>query len=135
MKTFHTWISEARKKKLSDEEITKMYNALSSDAHVNKIKKEKEDSIDMQHQKRTSPRRPANEGYLRIQERGRTYSIMLNWRGKPIQLHMFFPKFTRPSKAEIAFEVRKAYPNAIILYFDPARNDPTKPLLFSGQEK
>ena len=97
------------------------------------IKKQKEDSIDMQHQRRTSPRRPANEGYLRIQERGRTYSIMLNWRGKPIQLHMFFPKFTRPTKAEITFEVRKVYPNATVLYFDPAPNDPTKPLMFAGE--
>jgi len=50
-------------------------------------------------------------------------------------INMFFPKFSRPSKAEVAFEVRKAYPNAIILYFDPAKNDPTKPLLFSGQEQ
>ena len=75
------------------------------------------------------------ESYLRIQERGRTYNIVFNWRGKMYDINMFFPKFSRPSKAEIAFEVRKAYPNAIILYFDPARNDPTKSLLFSGQEK
>ena len=75
------------------------------------------------------------ESYLRIQERGRTYNIVFNWRGKMYDINMFFPKFSRPSKAEVAFEVRKAYPNAIILYFDPAKNDPTKPLLFSGQEQ
>ena len=46
---------------------------------------------------------------------------------------MFFPKFTRPTKAEITFEVRKAYPNATVLYFDPAQNDPTKPLMFAGE--
>ena len=79
--------------------------------------------------------RDIRESYLRIQERGRTYNIVFNWRGKMYDINMFFPKFSRPSKAEVAFEVRKAYPNAIILYFDPAKNDPTKPLLFSGQEK
>ena len=73
------------------------------------------------------------ESYLRIQERGSTYGVTLNWRGRPIQIYMFFPKFTRPTKAEITFEVRKAYPNATVLYFDPAQNDPTKPLMFAGE--
>ena len=62
--------------------------------------------------------RDIRESYLRIQERGRTYNIVFNWRGKMYDINMFFPKFSRPSKAEVAFEVRKAYPNAIILYFD-----------------
>ena len=136
MKTFHKWISEARKKKeekLSDEELTRRYNELSSDAHVEKMKRRNQDLTNIQHQRTTSARRPTNEGYLRIQERGRTYSIMLNWRGRPIQIYMFFPKFTRPTNAEITFEVRKAYPNATVLYFDPAQNDPTKPLMFAGE--
>ena len=60
--------------------------------------------------------RDIRESYLRIQERGRTYNIVFNWRGKMYDINMFFPKFSRPSKAEVAFEVRKAYPNAIILY-------------------
>jgi len=77
--------------------------------------------------------RDIRESYLRVQERGRTDSIMLNWRGKPIQIYMFFSKFSRPTKAEVTFEVRKAYPNATVLYFDPARNDPTKPLMFAGE--
>jgi hypothetical protein len=74
------------------------------------------------------------ESYLRVQERGRTYNIAINWRGRLISLNMFFSKFTRPTKAEVTFEVRKAYPNAVVLYFDPAKNDPTKPLLFAGQD-
>jgi len=72
------------------------------------------------------------EAYLRIQERGTTYSIMLNWRGKVMTTQMFFPQFTRPSKGEVVREIRKIYPGAIVIYFNPSTNDPTKPLLFAG---
>ena len=75
---------------------------------------------------------PANESYLRIQTRGTTYSILLNWRGKYITSQMFFPQFTRPTKKQVTDEVRKIYPNAIVLSFNPSTKDPTKPLLFTG---
>ena len=73
------------------------------------------------------------ERYLRIQTRGTTYSILLNWRGKYITTQMFFQQFTRPTKEEVTREVRKVYPNAIILSFNPSEKDPTKPLLFTGE--
>ena len=73
------------------------------------------------------------EEYTRIQSRGTTYSIMLSWRGKIIFTQMFFPQFTRPSKNEVTLEVRKVYPNAIVLNFKPSFRDPTKPLLFTGE--
>ena len=72
------------------------------------------------------------EAYTRIQERGTTYSIMSNWRGKIITSQMFFPQFTRPTKGEVVREIRKIYPGAVVIYFNPATNDPTKPLLFAG---
>ena len=75
---------------------------------------------------------PTNESYLRIQTRGTTYSILLNWRGKYITSQMFFPQFTRPTKKQVTDEVRKIYPNAIVLSFNPSTKDPTKPLLFTG---
>lgn len=74
-----------------------------------------------------------SENYLRIQTRGTTYSILLNWRGKYITSQMFFPQFTRPTKKQVTDEVRKIYPNAIVLAFNPSLKDPTKPLLFTGQ--
>ena len=74
-----------------------------------------------------------DENYLRIQTRGTTYSILLNWRGKYITSQMFFPQFTRPTKKQVTDEVRKIYPNAIVLAFNPSLKDPTKPLLFTGQ--
>lgn len=75
-----------------------------------------------------------SENYTRIQSRGTTYSIMLNWRGKCLELQMFFPQFTRPTKEQVTSEVNKIYPNAKVLSFNPALKDPTKPLLFTGDE-
>jgi hypothetical protein len=74
------------------------------------------------------------EIYTRIQSRGSTYSIILNWRGKYISAQMFFPQFARPPKDQVTFEVRKIYPGAIVLSYNPAAKDPTKPLIFTGNE-
>ena len=74
-----------------------------------------------------------DENYLRIQTRGSTYTILINWRGKYITTQMFFQKFTRPTKTEVTREIQKVYPNAIVLSFNPSTNDPTKPLLFTGE--
>ena len=74
------------------------------------------------------------ESYLRIQERGKTYTIVLNWRGKLINTQMFIASFKRPTKAEMTAEVQKAYPTAVVMYFSPSMVDPTKPMLFAGQE-
>jgi hypothetical protein len=46
---------------------------------------------------------------------------------------MFFQQFTRPTKSEVTREVKKVYPNAIVIAFNPSLTDPTKPLLFTGQ--
>jgi hypothetical protein len=74
------------------------------------------------------------EGYTRIQSRGSTYSIVLNWRGKYLSVQMFFPQFARPPKDQVTYEVRKIYPGAIVLSYNPSTKDPTKPLLFTGDE-
>ena len=72
------------------------------------------------------------ESYTRIQSRGTTYSILLNWRGKFMGVQMFFPQFTRPSKEQVTHEVSKIYPGAKVLSFNPSLKDPTQPLLFTG---
>lgn len=79
------------------------------------------------------PIKKINEIYTRIQSRGSTYSIMFNWRGKYLSAQMFFPQFTRPSKQKVTYEIRKIYPDAIVLSFNPSPKDPTKPLLFTGE--
>ena len=75
------------------------------------------------------------EQYIRIQSRGTTYTIVLNWRGKNIITQMFLPQFRRPSKLQITDEIRKVYPNATVLSFYPSMRDPTQPLLFSGEKQ
>ena len=74
------------------------------------------------------------ESYLRVQERGKTYTIVLNWKGKLINTQMFIASFKRPTKAEMTAEVQKVYPTAVVMYFSPSMIDPTKPMLFAGQE-
>ena len=64
-----------------------------------------------------------------------TYMIIANWRGRLVNVQMFFAKFSRPTKPEVVAEIQKIYPGAIVLYFNPAIKDPTKPLLFAGKEK
>ena len=81
----------------------------------------------------TDPKKKSvKEAYLRVQERGKTYTIVLNWRGRPLTVQMFFPNFGRPTKDEVLGEIRKVYPGAIVLYFNPVLRDPTLPLLFAG---
>ena len=74
------------------------------------------------------------EAYLRVQERGSTYGVTLNWRGKTIFTQMFFPDvFTRPTRSSVVQAIRKVYPDAKLIAYNPTRRDPTKPLLFSGE--
>ena len=75
-----------------------------------------------------------SEAYLRVQERGSTYGIVLNWRGQTIFTQMFFPNvFARPTRPEVLAAIRKVYPNSKLITYNPTRRDPTKPLLFSGE--
>jgi len=73
------------------------------------------------------------ESYLRLQERGKTYVIFVNWRGRTIKTQMFFGKFSRPTKAEVRAEIEKVYPKGMVLYYNPVRRDPTEPLLYAGK--
>ena len=74
------------------------------------------------------------ESYLRIQERGSTYGVTLNWRGRPLYTQIFFPDvFTRPSRTSVLQAVRKLYPNAKLIAYNPTIRDPSKPLLVSGE--
>ena len=83
--------------------------------------------------KKTKKLKNLQEIYTRIQSRGSTYTIIFNWRGKYLSTQMFFPQFTRPSKQKVTYEIRKIYPDAIVLTFNPSPKDPTKPLLFTGE--
>ena len=78
--------------------------------------------------------RQFRESYLRIQERGSTYALTINWRGRTLFTQMFFPNvFTRPTRSAVLQSIRKVYPDAKLIAYNPTRRDPTKPLLFSGE--
>ena len=71
--------------------------------------------------------------YLRVQQRGRTFSIVLNWKGRLLSTQMFFPQFTRPTKEQVTFEINKVYPGAMVYYYNPIEKDPSQPLVFAGR--
>ena len=77
-------------------------------------------------------RQEVAESYLRIQERGRTYTIIFNWRGRTLKVQMFFNKFSRPTREEVRTELNKVYPGPIVLYYNPAKKEPTLPYMFAG---
>ena len=99
-----------------------------------KIGKNETSQGEIQRQKLKKGKTFTYESYLRVQERGKTYTIVLNWKGKLINTQMFIASFKRPTKAEMTAEVQKAYPTAVVMYFSPSVVDPTKPMLFAGQE-
>ena len=78
-------------------------------------------------------RQEVAESYLRVQERGRTYTIIFNWRGRTLKVQMFFNKFSRPSREEVRQELNKVYPGPIVLYYNPSKKEPTLPLMFAGE--
>ena len=79
--------------------------------------------------------RQFRESYLRIQERGSTYALTINWRGRTLFTQMFFPNvFTRPTRTSVLQSIRKIYPNAKLISYNPSMRDPTKPLLVSGEQ-
>ncbi len=79
--------------------------------------------------------RQFRESYLRIQERGSTYALTINWRGRTLFTQMFFPNvFTRPTRTSVLQSIRKIYPNAKLISYNPSMRDPNKPLLVSGEQ-
>ena len=79
--------------------------------------------------------RQFRESYLRIQERGSTYALTINWRGRTLFTQIFFPNvFTRPTRTSVLQSIRKIYPNAKLISYNPSMRDPNKPLLVSGEQ-
>ena len=82
-----------------------------------------------------SPETPRiDEAYTKLQERGKTYHVRLNWRGKYLGIQLFFPQFNRPTKMQVSSEVEKIYPGALVISYQPHFRDPTKAFLYAGTE-
>jgi len=74
------------------------------------------------------------ERYTKIQERGKTYHVRFQWRGKYEGIQLFFPSLTTPTKMEVSAQIEKIYPGATVISFGPHFRDPTKPLLHVGED-
>jgi len=64
---------------------------------------------------------------------GQTYSVVLNWRTKVINIKFFFPTQQRPTKEEVQAAIDKIYPGAVLYMYTPAINDPTKPFIVANE--
>ena len=64
-----------------------------------------------------------------IRSVGQTYSIILTYRAKTLNIKFFFPSQQRPTKQEVQIAIEKIYPGAILQYYAPTVNDPTGPFI------
>ena len=64
-----------------------------------------------------------------IRSVGQTYSVILNWKTKILNIKFFFPSQQRPTKEEVQTAIEKIYPGAILQYYAPTMNDPTGPFI------
>lgn len=75
------------------------------------------------------------EDITSLNSRGATYLVFLLWRGQNISVQMFFPQIKRPTKNDVEFEIKKIYPLAKVLKFEPIKIDTSKALIFTGEQK
>ena len=64
-----------------------------------------------------------------IRNVGQTYSVILNWKTKILNIKFFFSSQQRPTKEEVQIAIEKIYPGAILQYYAPTMNDPTGPFI------
>lgn len=74
------------------------------------------------------------ERYTKLQERGKTYQVRFQWRGRYEGIQIFFPNLTTPTKMEVSAQIQKIYPGATVISFGPHFRDPTKSLLLVGED-
>ena len=73
------------------------------------------------------------ERYTKLQERGKTYHVRFQWRGKYMDIQIFFPSLTTPTKMDVSAQIKKIYPGSTVISFSPHYRDPTQPLLHVGE--
>jgi len=62
-------------------------------------------------------------------ETGNIIAVILSWRGKTYSIRMFFPQAGMPSKKDVATEIQKVYPGAIVLQFNVSTIQAGMPLI------
>jgi len=77
---------------------------------------------------------PSNEEYVeekyeRIQKMGRTYTMFFTFRGQYKSLQFFFPTSKRPSREDVLIQLRKIYPEAVLVNFFERDRIESEPLV------
>ena len=65
----------------------------------------------------------------RYNEIGQVVRVTLRWRGKIYYLQMFFPGSKFPSRGEVETQVKKIYPDAVVMIHYASETQPTHPLI------
>ena len=64
----------------------------------------------------------------RYNEVGQVVRVTLRWRGKIYYLQMFFPGSKFPSRGEVETQVKKIYPDAVVMIHYASETQPNQPL-------
>ena len=65
----------------------------------------------------------------RYNEVGQVVRVTLRWRGKIYYLQMFFPGSKFPSRGEVETQVKKIYPDAVVMIHYASETQPNQPLI------
>tara|TARA_B100001029_G_scaffold172084_1_gene169508 strand:- start:474 stop:1304 length:831 start_codon:yes stop_codon:yes gene_type:complete len=65
----------------------------------------------------------------RYNEIGQVVRVTLRWRGKIYYLQMFFPGSKFPSRGEVETQVKKIYPDAVVMIHYASETQPNQPLI------
>ena len=65
----------------------------------------------------------------RYNEIGQVVRVSLKWRGKTYMLQMFFPGSKFPSRQEVETQVKKIYPDSVVMVHYASETQPNQPLI------
>ena len=71
----------------------------------------------------------------RYNEIGQVVRVTLRWRGKIYYLQMFFPGSKFPSRGEVETQVKKIYPDAVVMVHYASETQPNQPLIRVAEER
>ena len=71
----------------------------------------------------------------RYNEVGQVVRVTLRWRGKIYYLQMFFPGSKFPSRGDVETQVKKIYPDAVVMVHYASETQPNQPLIRVTEER
>ncbi len=71
----------------------------------------------------------------RYNEIGQVVRVTLRWRGKIYYLQMFFPGSKFPSRGEVETQVKKIYPDSVVMVHYASETQPNQPLIRVAEER